>query len=62
MRCRTVIYIVDNFLNYLIYLFIIYYGFKIRPRRNKILRWLSVLIVLSAAIFNMHFEFVNTGG
>ena len=39
-----------------IYLFIIYYGFKIRPRRNKILRWLSVLIVLSAAIFNMHFE------
>lgn len=56
MRCRTVIYIVDNFLNYSIYLFIIYYGFKIRPRRNKILRWLSVLIVLSAAIFNMHFE------
>lgn len=50
------IYIVDNFLNYSIYLFIIYYGFKIRPRRNKILRWLSVLIVLSAAIFNMHFE------
>ncbi len=50
------IYIVDNFLNYLIYLFIIYYGFKICPRKNKFLCWLSVLIVLGAAILNMFSE------
>lgn len=50
------IYIVNNFLNYLIYLFIIYYGFKIYPRKNKFLCWLSVLIVLGAAIFDMYFE------
>ena len=49
------IYIVDNFLNYLIYLFIIYFGFKVHPRKNKILCWLSVLVVLSAGIFNMYF-------
>lgn len=50
------IYIVNDFLNYLIYLFIIYYGFKLRPRKNKFLCWLSVLIVLGAAIFNMYSE------
>ena len=50
------IYIVDNFLNYLIYLFIIYFGFKIQPRKNKIFRWLSVVVVFAAGIFNMYFE------
>ena len=30
------IYIVDNILNYLIYLFIIYFGFRINPRKNKL--------------------------
>lgn len=48
------IYIVDNFLNYLIYLFIIYFGFKIQPRKNKILCCLSVVVVLAAGIFNMY--------
>ena len=46
----------DNFLNYLIYLFIIYFGFKIQPRKNKIFRWLSVVVVFAAGIFNMYFE------
>ena len=50
------IYVVDNFLNYLIYLFIIYFGFKIQPRKNKIFRWLSVVVVFAAGIFNMYFE------
>lgn len=50
------IYIADNFLNYLIYLFIIHFGFKVHPRKHKILCWLSVLIVLGAGIFNMYFE------
>lgn len=50
------IYIVDNFLNYFMYLFIIYYGFKIPPRKNKFLCWLSVVVVLGAGIFNMCFE------
>ena len=50
------IYIVDNFLNYLIYLFIIYFGFKIQPRKNKIFCWLSVVVVFAAGIFNMYFE------
>lgn len=50
------IYVVNNFLNYLIYLFIIYFGFKIQPRKNKIFRWLSVVVVFAAGIFNMYFE------
>ena len=50
------IYIVDNFLNYFIYLFIIYFGFKLHPRKNKIFCWISVLVVLGAGIFNMCFE------
>lgn len=50
------IYIVDNFLNYLIYLFIIYFGFKIQTRKNKFFCWLSVVVVFAAGIFNMYFE------
>lgn len=50
------IYIVDNFFNYFIYLFIIYFGFKLHPRKNKIFCWISVLVVLGAGIFNMCFE------
>lgn len=49
------IYIVDNFLNYLIYLFIMYFGFKLHPRRNKLFCWISLLVVLGAGIFNMYF-------
>lgn len=29
------IYIADNISNYVIYLFIIYFGFKLTPRKNK---------------------------
>lgn len=50
------IYIVDNILNYSIYLFILYFGFKIPPRKNKLLCCTSALVVLGAGIFNMHFE------
>ncbi len=50
------IYLVDNILNYLIYLFIIYFGFKVHPRKNKFFCWISVLIVLCAGMFNMYFE------
>ncbi len=50
------IYIVDNILNYLIYLFIIYFGFKINPRKSKFFLGASVLIVLFAGIFNTYFD------
>ena len=47
-RVEIMIYIVDNISNYLIYLFIIYYGFRISPRRNRLLIGISALIVLLA--------------
>ena len=50
------IYIVDNILNYLIYLFIIYFGFKSSPRKSKFLLCTSVLIVLFAGAFNAYFD------
>ena len=50
------IYIVDNILNYLIYLFIIYFGFKINPRKSKFFLGASVLIMLFAGIFNTYFD------
>ena len=50
------IYIVDNISNYLIYLFILYYGFRLNPRRNKLFSGASVLIVLSAGAFNAYFD------
>lgn len=50
------IYIVDNLSNYLIYLFIIYYGFKISPRKNSFFIGISVLSVLSAGVFNAYYD------
>lgn len=50
------IYIVDNLLNYFIYLFIIDCGFKISPRKNGFFIGLSVLIVLFAGVFNAYFD------
>ncbi|MDE7203991.1 MAG: hypothetical protein K2O91_19360, partial [Lachnospiraceae bacterium] len=50
------IYIVDNISNYLIYLFIIYFGFKSCPRKSKFLLGTSVLIVLFAGAFNAYFD------
>ena len=50
------IYILDNILNYLIYLFIIYFGFRLNPRKNKFFLGASILIVLSAGTFNAYFD------
>ncbi|MDE5748318.1 MAG: hypothetical protein K2I21_12185, partial [Acetatifactor sp.] len=48
------IYIVDNISNFLIYLFIIYFGFRLSPRKNKFLIGASVLAMLSAGGFNAY--------
>ncbi len=50
------IYIVDNISNYLIYLFIIYFGFRISPRKNKFLIAASILAMLSAGGVNAYFD------
>ena len=50
------IYIVDNISNYFIYLFIIYCGFRISPRRNRFFIGISALIVLFAGIFNAYYD------
>lgn len=50
------IYIVDNISNYLIYLFIIYYGFRISPRRNRLFLGISACIVLLAGAFNAYYN------
>lgn len=50
------IYIVDNISNYLIYLFIIHFGFRLNPRKNKLLIGASVLIMLSAGAYNVYFD------
>lgn len=50
------IYIVDNILNYLIYLFIIYFGFRIRPRKNRLFTGASVAVVLFAGAFNAYYD------
>jgi len=50
------IYIVDNISNYLIYLFIIYCGFRISPRRNRFFIGISALIVLFAGAFNAYYD------
>ena len=52
----NMIYIVDNISNFLIYLFIIYFGFKTSPRKSKLLIGTSVLIVLFAGAFNAYFD------
>lgn len=50
------IYIVDNILNYFIYLFILYFGFRLRPRSQKIFLGLSVSVMLCAGGFNAYFD------
>ena len=50
------IYIVDNVSNYLIYLFIIYCGFRISPRKNRFFIGISLLIVLLAGAFNAYYD------
>lgn len=50
------IYIVDNISNYFIYLFIIYCGFRISPRRNRFFIAISALIVLFAGTFNAYYD------
>lgn len=50
------IYIVDNISNYFIYLFIIYFGFRISPRRNRIFIGISALVVLFAGTFNAYYD------
>ncbi len=50
------IYIVDNISNYLIYLFIIHFGFRLNPRKNKFLIGVSVLTMLSAGAYNIYFD------
>ena len=50
------IYIVDNLSNFFIYLFIIYCGFRISPRRNRFFIGISVLIVLLAGAFNAYYD------
>lgn len=50
------IYIVDNISNYFIYLFILHFGFKLNPRKNRLFVGASVLIMLSAGAFNAYFD------
>lgn len=50
------IYIVDNISNYFIYLFIIHFGFKLNPRKNKLFIGTSVLTMLSAGAYNAYFD------
>ena len=50
------IYIVDNISNYIIYLFIIYFGFRLSPRKSKLFLGASVLIMLFAGAFNAYFD------
>lgn len=50
------IYIVDNTLNYIIYLFIIHFGFRLSPRKNRLFIGASVLVMLFAGAFNAYFD------
>lgn len=50
------IYIVDNILNYAIYVFISHFGFRLSPRKNKFFICASVSIMLSAGVFNAYFD------
>ena len=50
------IYIVDNILNYFIYLFIIYFEFRLSPRKSRFFLSMSVLIVFFAGVFNAYFD------
>lgn len=48
------IYIVDNVANYLIYLFILHFGFRLNPRKSRFLTGASILVMLSAGVFNAY--------
>lgn len=50
------IYIADNISNYLIYLFIIYFCFRLGPRKNRFFLGASVLIMLLGGAFNAYFD------
>lgn len=49
------IYIVDNIANYFIYLFIIHFGFRLYPRKSKLLIGASVLAMISGGVYNAYF-------
>lgn len=50
------VYLVDNISNYLIYLFIIFYGFRLSPRKNRLFLVASVLVMLFAGAYNVFFD------
>ncbi len=50
------IYVADNILNYLIYLFICHFGFRLSPRKNRLFPGASILIMLLAGMFNWYFD------
>lgn len=50
------VYLVDNISNYLIYLFIIFYGFRLSPRKNRLFLAASVLVMLFAGAYNVFFD------
>ena len=47
------IYIADNISNYLIYLFILHFGFRLDLRKNKLPVGASVFIMLMECAFHM---------
>lgn len=55
-RETIMIYIVDNVSNYLIYLFILHFGFRLNPRKNRLFIGAPVLIMLSAGVYNAYFD------
>lgn len=55
-RGAVMIYIADNILNYFIYLFIIHYGFRLNPRKNRLFIGASVLVMLSGGVCNAYFD------
>ena len=50
------IYIIDNIFNFLIYLFIIYFGFRLRTRQCKFFIVASVVVMLLAGVLNAFFN------
>lgn len=52
----AMIYIVDNILNYFIYLFILHFGFRLGPRKNRGFIGASVFVMLAAGAFNAYFD------
>ena len=50
------IYIINKKANYFLYLFIIHYGFRISPRKNRLFIGASVWIMLSVGVINAYFD------